>query len=84
MPLLTQIAHLDQASTGECPTHYLLPDTLICHVALKDRIVFRVVDYRTNYSTRFSVDIDTEKFESEDEVAVKVFFVFFQDVDVSI
>jgi len=61
IPQLTQIAHLDWFPPEEDPVH-LLSDTLICRVFYEDRIVFRVVDYRTNFSTTFSVDVDVKKF----------------------
>ena len=67
IPQLTQIAHLDWFSEEEVPGH-LLPDTLICHVFRKDRIVFRVVDYRTDYSTCFSMDVDVYGIGSNYEV----------------
>ena len=75
IPLLTQIAHLDWSSSQEDLAH-LLPDTVICRVFHEDRIVFRVVDYRTNYSTCFSADVN----ESDN---VEVFFCSFQDIEVS-
>jgi len=63
IPLLTQIARLDWFPSEEYPVH-LLPDTLIC-IAFhennpfhENRVVFRVVDYRTNYSTCFLADVD--------------------------
>ena len=71
IPLLTQIAHIDWfPSEGEVV--HLLPDTLIFHVFHGDKIVFRVVDYRTNYSTCFSADVDVKKIDF-----VQVFFFFF-------
>ena len=78
--MLTQIAHLDCFSPKEHPAH-LLPDTLICRVFFEDRIVFRVVDYRTNYSTCFSADVNVENIDSEG--GVEVFFVL-QGVEVSL
>ena len=53
--MLTKIAHVDWFPS-ENPTH-LLPDTLIGVVFNTDRIVFRVVNYRTNYSICFSADV---------------------------
>ena len=64
IPLLTKIAHLDWFSSMEdLGGFHLLPDTLIraCHISRKNRILFRVVDYRTNYSTCFSVNVDSRK-----------------------
>ena len=55
MPLLTQIARI--AWFEDEPAH-LLPDTLICRDFHTDRIGFRVMNYRTNYSTCFSADVD--------------------------
>ena len=62
IPMLTKIAHLDwftyMEDLGGSHLH-LLPDTLIreTHIFRKNRTVFRVVDYRTNYSTCFSVNV---------------------------
>jgi len=53
IPLLTQIAHF---SSKKYPVH-LLPDTIICRVIRGNRMVFRVVDYRTNYSICFTADV---------------------------
>ena len=78
IPLLTQIAHLDWIPSEELPAH-LLPDILICRVTHDDRIVFKVVDYRTNYSTSFTADVDAKK----NGRRVKVFFFFSQDIEVS-
>ena len=55
MPLLTKIAHLDLLSVRN-PVH-LLPDTLICRGSRADGIEFRVVNYRTNFSTCFTADV---------------------------
>jgi hypothetical protein len=66
---LTEIAHIDWLSYEEVIAH-LLPDTLICHIFREDMIVFRVVDYRTNYSTCFSVDVNVKNIH-----LVKVLFV---------
>ena len=71
IPLLTRIAHLD-FFLGEYPAH-LLPDTLICPILHEDKIAFRVVDYRTNYSICISTNINVENVESE--LDIKVFFV---------
>jgi hypothetical protein len=64
-PLLTQIARL------ECidPPAHLLTDTLVYFH--EDRMVFRVWDYRSNYSTCFSTDIDVTRFKH----IIKVFSV---------
>jgi len=55
-PLLTQIAHF-AADSKELLGH-LLPDTLIFRELYKDGIIFRVLNYRLNHSTRFSADFD--------------------------
>ena len=70
--MLTQIAHhdLERFSFEESPP-LLLPNTLIRSVPYDDRIVFRIVDYRTNYSTCFSADIDVKRIGGP----VRVFFV---------
>ena len=73
IPLLTQIAYLDWMSSENEPVH-LLPDTLICRVFHEDKIVFRVVDYRTNYSTCFSAHV--KAINIEDDVEVFLFQVF--------
>ena len=67
IPQLTQIAHLGFSSEWEEIAH-LLPDTLISRVDNDNRIVFRVVDYRTNYSTFFSADFDTSRITHTIEV----------------
>jgi hypothetical protein len=56
-PLLTEIALID---SEEEPAH-LLPDTVVCRDIHDDRIVFRIVNYRTNYSTRFSADVEAKR-----------------------
>ena len=71
LPLITQIAHLDWFSLEESPKH-LLPDSLIYQSFHEDMIVFRVVNYRTNYSACFSVHVDAIDIELEVEV-----FLFF-------
>ena len=74
IPLLTKIADFDRFSSGEFPedpTH-LLPDTLICRMQHRDKIVFRVLDYRMNCSTCFSADVNVRE---ERFGIVKVFFV---------
>ena len=68
-PNLTQIAHLDldpSKSPGVC----LLPGTVIWHDLYRDRIVFRVWDYRLNHSISFSVDVDVDNFDFD----LKVYF----------
>ena len=79
MPLLTQIADLGWFSTGnlERPAH-LLPDTLIRRVFYQDRIVFGVVNYRTNHSTWFSAHVGVINVKDDVEV-----FLFFTTVEVS-
>ena len=76
-PLLTEIARLDWGFSTDHPPH-LLPDTLICRAFYGDRIIFRVVDYRTNYSTCFTADV--QRYYSDD---VEVLFCSSQDVEVS-
>ena len=65
--MLTQIAHFDWYHHK--PAH-LLPDTLICRVDYDDLIVFRVVDYRTNYSTCFSADVSAEIIDNKHDFEV--------------
>lgn len=72
MPSLTQIAHLDWLFTEEDPAH-LLPDILIFRTFYGSRIDFRVVYYRTNHSTRFSVDVDVDIMDSIDDIEVFFF-----------
>ena len=60
--LLTEIAHIDWDASGEQPAH-LLPETVVCRVIHDDRIVFRIVNYRTNYSTCFSADVEAKRAE---------------------
>jgi hypothetical protein len=57
-PLLTEMAHIDWSE--EQPVH-LLPDTVVCRKIYDDRIVFRIVNYRMNYSTRFSADVEVKR-----------------------
>ena len=71
--MLTQIAHLDLISSPEDLPH-LLPNTLILSVRYDDRIVFRVIDYRRNYSTCFLTDVDVER----NGGFVRVFYFSFQ------
>jgi hypothetical protein len=73
IPLLTQIAHLDWPDSEEAV--HLLPDSVICHVFYENRIVFRVVDFRTNYSTSFSADVDVKMIGSNLNYNVEVFFI---------
>jgi hypothetical protein len=61
-PLLTQIAHLD---CNKIPVH-LLTDTLIFW-DFRGR-VFRVWDYRANYSRCFAADIEVKRYCYELEV----------------
>ena len=72
IPLLTEIGHIVLFSEAREKVAHVLPDTVIFRHDVDDRIVFRIVDYRTNYSTSFSTD-------SEDDInkigSVKVFFV---------
>ena len=70
VPLLTEIGHVDLFSEEEAA--HLLPDIVICRRDVDDRIVFRVVNYRTNYSTCFSTDDDVNASEID---SVKVFCV---------
>jgi hypothetical protein len=69
MPHLTQVAHLqnDFDPSNRISTH-LLPGTVIWFSFYRDRIVFRVWDYRLNHSISFSVDVDVEKYEFDFEV----------------
>ena len=69
IPLLTQIAHLKWNPFEEVLVHFL-PDTLICRIR-DDKTVFKVVNFRTNYSTCFTADVDTKK----SCYSAKVFFV---------
>ena len=71
-PQLTQIAHLDWFSFEEDSPN-LLPDTLIYHAFHEHRIVFRIVNYRTNYSTSFPADIDAKKIGP-----IEVIFILFK------
>ena len=57
-PLLTQIAHLD---CNKIPVQ-LLTDSLIFWDFRDDTAIFRVWDYRANYSTCFAADINLRKF----------------------
>ena len=78
IPLLSQIAHLDWFLPTEDPAH-LLPDIMIFRVVHRVGIFFRVVDYRTNYSTCFRASVDVDIVTND----VEVFFCSFQDVEVS-
>ena len=60
-PHLTQVDHLDLRLSNEPRTH-LLPGTVVWYGFYKDRVVFRVWDFRLNHSTSFSVDVDVIKF----------------------
>ena len=81
MPLLNQIAHLDWVSSEEDPAH-LLPDILICRIFQTDKIVFRVVNYRTNHSTSFSANVDVTRVGSTGKHDVEVFKKNCSDVEV--
>ncbi|KAF8802153.1 hypothetical protein BYT27DRAFT_6771427 [Phlegmacium glaucopus] len=59
-PQLTQIAHLDFDSSKDPPA-YLLPDRVIWSAFYEDMIVFRVWDFRENYSISFSADVDAKR-----------------------
>ena len=59
LPLLIQIARLDCCSSNMYPA-YFLPDILTCRAFYEDRINFGLVDYRTNHSTIFSVDVNVD------------------------
>ena len=73
-PMLVQIADLEWLSSEESPYHFL-PDTLIYRTFHEDRIVFRVLNYRTNHSARFSADVDVKKrFGTKPDVEVFSFF----------
>ena len=76
MPLLTQIAHLNWFPEDDELLAYLLPDIVVCYLPDRDLIVFRVVDYRTNYSTCFMPDVDIikELTESRGRFRVLLFF----------
>ena len=67
-PQLTQIAHLDFNPIEDVGAAHLLLDRVIWYGFYQDRIVVRVWDYRVNYSTSFSADIDLEKFNYDLEV----------------
>ena len=67
MPHLTQIAHLDFSLFYDSSAH-LLPGTVIWYDIHKDRIVFRIWDYRRNHSISFSVDVDVVKCETIPEI----------------
>ena len=71
LPLLTQIAQQDWFPSEDLA--YLLPNAVICGAFYEDRIVFRVVDYRTNYTTSFSADVDIKRIGSKYDF--EVFFV---------
>ena len=77
MPLLTQIADFGWFAVDEQPSH-LLPDILIRRAFHEDRIVFGVVDYRTNHSTCFSASVGVINVKDEVEV-----FLFLPTVEVN-
>ena len=66
-PHLTQIAHLDFNPIEDSSVH-LLPGRVIWYDLHKDRVVFRVWDYRLNHSISFSVDVEVERYDIELEV----------------
>jgi len=75
---LIKIAHLDFFSAKDSHAHLkLLPGTAIWHYSYKDRIVFKVWEYRLNHSVCFSVDIDNERYKS----AVSILFHSFQSAE---
>jgi len=83
-PHVTQIAHLD-FNTSEVPLADLLPGVVIWYSFYRDRIVFRVWDYRLNHSISFSANVSTGKFGSSVKVmATKTAVIFLCDVAVSI
>ena len=47
-----------------------MPDTLICRDVTKDRTDFRVLDYRTNYSTFFGADVSAEIIDNNHDIEV--------------
>jgi hypothetical protein len=81
IPLLTEI-YLHRFPSEDAAHWQLLPDTLLFRAIHEDRIVFRVVDYRTNYSTCFSVDVELKNIISLNR-DVEVIFCSFQNVEVS-
>ena len=60
-PLLTEIAHIDWDPSDKEHLAHLLPETVVYRVIHDDRIVFRIVNYRTNYSTCFSADVEANR-----------------------
>ena len=81
-PLLNQIARFDWSPSEEYPLH-LLPDTLISRLYYENRMVFRVVDYRTNYSTFISPDIDILRLVLPSRYKIEVFFFLLSYLKVS-
>ena len=86
-PLLTEIGQFHWDSYED--KFYLLPDTLIRRVFNEDAtergMVFSIVNYRTNYSTCFSADIDMTKFNFgiDNENNFEVYLFCFKTFEVS-
>ena len=75
IPLITQIARF----VTDLGLHlaYFSPDTLVFRGSIENGIGFRVVDYRTNYSTHFSATLCYDEFKFNLKPDFKnVFFVF--------
>ena len=51
---------------------------------LEDKIVFRIVDYRTNYWRCFSVDVDVTKIGSVEVFYILVLFVLFKRLKLNV
>ena len=62
IPLITQTARFTDSK--EYPTH-LLPNILICEKSHASGMIFKVVDYRTNYSTRFIANVTSKDNDPE-------------------
>ena len=76
IPLITQIAHINWHYHRE-RVAFFLPDILVFRVSIKNRIDFRVVDYRTNCSTSFSATFFSSELDGElESFNFKVFFFF--------
>ena len=67
IPQLTQIAHLDLNSARH-PLVDLLPNRVVLYDHYKDRIIFRVWDYRLNHSTCFSADLADEEYDCKVQI----------------
>ena len=74
IPRITQVACLDYFPSEDLA--YLLPNAVLCGVFYEDRIVFRVVDFRTKYSASFSADVDVKRIGSKSDF--EVFFILFK------